>query len=109
MRLLISKLPNTTKSIVTDILAFLIYLPISIIYKKLDKLNFRIINLPLSYYTYKSIYTMRTDCRDRFGTPLEKRFSKNEIITMLVDSNFENIRFSNSAPYWCAVAYKKIN
>ena len=49
---------------------------------------------------------MRTDSRDRFGTPLEKRFSKKEIQTMMENAGFKNIKFSKEAPYWCAVGIK---
>ena len=50
---------------------------------------------------------MKTDSRDRFGTPLEQRFSKEEIKLMMIDSGLEQISFSDNAPYWCAVGYKK--
>jgi hypothetical protein len=50
---------------------------------------------------------MRTDSRDRFGTPLEKRFTKSEIKEMMQLASFENISFSESKPYWVVLAYKK--
>ena len=50
---------------------------------------------------------MRTDVRDRFGTPLEKRFSKKQITKMLKSSGLENIEFSDHEPFWCAVGTKK--
>jgi hypothetical protein len=50
---------------------------------------------------------MRTDSRDRFGTPLEQRFTRAEIATMMEASGLERISFSNEAPFWCAVGYKK--
>ena len=42
---------------------------------------------------------MRTDVRDRFGTPLEKRFSKKQITKMLKKSGLENIKFSDNEPF----------
>ena len=72
-----------------------------------EKLNFNISNLPLSYYRNKSLYTMRTDSFDRFGTTFEKRYSKVEIIELLTSSGFHSIKFGPSKPYWCALAYKK--
>ena len=39
---------------------------------------------------------MRTDSRDRFGTPLEQRFSRSEILAMMQASGLQEIRFSNS-------------
>jgi hypothetical protein len=50
---------------------------------------------------------MRTDARDRFGTPLEKRFTKNEIYEMMVQSGLEKIRFKNGSPFWTAIGFKK--
>ena len=51
---------------------------------------------------------MRNDALDRFGTPIEKRFSKSEIVTMLEAAGFSNIEFSEKEPYWHAVAQKTI-
>ena len=50
---------------------------------------------------------MATDSLDRFGTKLEKRFTKNEIRNMLLNSGFVDILFSNNTPYWVAIAWKK--
>jgi hypothetical protein len=50
---------------------------------------------------------MRTDSRDRFGTPLEQRFTKAEIITMLDAAGLENIVFSDNFPFWVAVGRKR--
>ena len=49
---------------------------------------------------------MRTDAYDRFCTRLEQRFSKEQIGVMLTAAGFEDIRFSDSPPYWCAVGIK---
>ena len=49
---------------------------------------------------------MRTDSLDRFGTKLEKRFSKKDIENLMKKSNLENITFLNSEPYWVALGYK---
>ena len=49
---------------------------------------------------------MKTDALDRFGTRLEKRFSKDEIQQMLEDSGFKNIQFSDKTPFWVCIAYK---
>ena len=50
---------------------------------------------------------MRTDALDRFGTKLEKRFTKKEIKSMLLKSGFVDIQFSENTPYWVALAWKK--
>ena len=49
---------------------------------------------------------MRTDARDRFGTPLEQRFSQSQIMLMMEDAGFHDIEFSSEEPYWCVIGYK---
>ena len=64
-------------------------------------------NIPLSYYKNHSVYTMITDSRDRFGTPLEQRFTKNTIRSMMLEAGLKDIVFSESAPFWCVLGYKR--
>ena len=59
--------------------------------------------MPLHGYRYYSFYTMRTDVRDRFGTQVEKRFTRSEITVMRERSGLDNIIISDSEPFWCAV------
>jgi hypothetical protein len=65
-------------------------------------------SFPLAYYRDKSFYVMRTDALDRFGTRLENRFTKEQIRHHLLQSGFENVRFSEAAPFWCAVAERSL-
>ena len=107
LRKFISYLPFSIKKIITFFIALLIYYPLSRISKILFKLGLNVGNFPLSDYKNKSFYFMITDSLDRFGTKLEKRFTKKEIQEMLIKAGFKNIKFSNSAPYWVALAWKK--
>ena len=56
---------------------------------------------------------MRNDSLDRFGTRLENRYSKEEILEILEileifnNSSFINIQFSERKPYWCACGIKE--
>jgi len=61
---------------------------------------------PLSAYRKRSLYSMRTDALDRFGTKLENRYTKDEIINMMKNAGLENIVLSNHAPFYCAVGTK---
>jgi len=106
LRLIICKLPSKYKRIVTDIIAATVYFPFSKLSFFLNFLGFNVSNIPLSYYKDHSFYTMRTDSRDRFGTPLESRFTKLQIETMMKNCGLDKIQFSNNAPYWCAVGFK---
>ncbi len=107
IRGLIIKLPPFYKNIVCEIIALFIYLPLSKLAYLIEKFSFDVSSFPLSYYRNCSYYTMRTDSRDRFGTPLEHRFTRKEIINMCEKAGLEKIRFSSNPPYWCFVAYKK--
>lgn len=106
-RLIISRLPFKLKSFLSDMIAFLVYYPLSRLSLLLDKLGIKTNNFPLSYYKDKSMYILRNDSLDRFGTTLEKRFSKKEIFSMMKNNGLVNIRFSDTAPFWCAVGFKK--
>ena len=106
LRRAIWRLPSSAKHAVTDVLALLVYFPLARISLVVDKLGMNVDNIPLSYYRALSFYTMRTDSRDRFGTPLERRFTKAEILNMMTAAGLRDVHFSEGAPYWCAVGYK---
>lgn len=107
MRLVISKLPLKLKRFICDAIAVSIYLPLAGLSRLVSRLSENAAKkIPLSYYRKTSFYVMRNDAFDRFGTPLEKRFSKKEIQEMLQKAGFINIRFSNREPYWHALAQK---
>ena len=107
MRMIISNLPIKLKNIVCDLLALIIYLPLAKLSLLLYSIKINCDFLPLSFYKDKSFYTMRTDCLDRFGTKLEKRFSLKEIKKMMEDAGFKNIINNNKEPYWCVVGSKE--
>ena len=107
LRGLIYRLPPFVKHRVTDLIATLVYWPLARLAKALEFIGVGVHAIPLSYYRTHSFYTMRTDSRDRFGTPLEKRFTRAEIAAMMAEAGLENIRFSEVAPYWCVVGIKR--
>ena len=108
LRKIISKLPKMIKFLACDLIAFFVYVPLKFI-SKLLKFFFRnnfYKNIPLYYYHDKSFNIIRNDSLDRFGTPLEKRFSKLEIKEMLIKVGAKNIVFSDFEPYWHVVCKK---
>jgi SAM-dependent methyltransferase len=106
-RKLTCKLPPWLKHAVTDVIALLVYLPLATISRLLETMGFNVASIPLSYYRNHSFYTMRTDARDRFGTPLERRFTRQQILQMMESAGLLSIRFSAAAPFWCAVGVKR--
>jgi hypothetical protein len=63
--------------------------------------------MPLAYYADKSYYVMRTDALDRLGTRLEYRFTRQEMTEMMERAGFRDITYNDTAPYWCALGYRK--
>ena len=106
IRYCICRLPARIKKTVCEIVAAMVYLPLARASFLLNKMGVNTSNLPLSDYKEKPFYQMRNDALDRFGTRLEKRFSKAEITKFLKEAGLERIKFSDSPPYWCAVAFK---
>ena len=103
----ICKLPAKMKHLLTDVLAAVVYYPLARFALMVDRIGFGVAGIPLSYYRSHSFYTMRTDSRDRFGTPLEQRFTRKEVGAMLEAAGLRDVRFSDCAPYWCAVGIKQ--
>jgi SAM-dependent methyltransferase len=103
----IYRLPSPLKHVVTDGIACLAYWPLARLSGLWEHCGFDVSSIPLSYYRKHSFYTMRTDSRDRFGTPLEQRFSRGQIEGMMEEAGLQDIRFSEHAPYWCAVGTKR--
>lgn len=103
----ISLMPFRAKLIFSKLIAFFVYLPLAKLNNLLCNLGLELKNLPLNDYKNKSFYFMQTDAFDRFSTKIEKRFTKSEIERMMHASGLKNIKFSNKAPYWVCLGYKK--
>jgi ubiquinone/menaquinone biosynthesis C-methylase UbiE len=107
LRRFVSIQPHWLRYVLSQILAVLIYFPLVRGAWLGERIGLNVENWPLSGYRNNSFYTMRTDALDRFGTRLEHRFTRMEIEAMMVQSGLEDIRFSDTLPYWCAVGTKK--
>ncbi len=103
----VSNLPHGARFAASQALAGAVYWPIARTGRALDSLGLMPAAWPLSYYRNRSFYTMRTDALDRFGTRLEKRFTKDETRGMLERSGFSDIVFSERQPHWTVLARKQ--
>jgi SAM-dependent methyltransferase len=108
LRKITSSLPSGLKKIVCDLIALFIYMPSILtgrLFRKigLDNLSKK---LPLSGYIDQSFFVIRNDALDRFGTKLEQRFSKREIIEMMKSAGLDELAISDNIPYWHAVGKK---
>lgn len=106
VRVGVSRLPHSLRAAASDVLAFTVYLPLARTALLLEKTGANVDNFPLSQYRHNSFYVMRNDALDRFGTQLEKRFTKDEMRQMMENAGLENITFSQTS-FWTAVGYKK--
>jgi ubiquinone/menaquinone biosynthesis C-methylase UbiE len=100
----ISAMPFSLRYAVSQVIALLIYWPLARAAKYFPVPK----SWPLRFYADRSFYFMRTDALDRFGTKLEKRFTKQQIILMLKTAALENIHFSDGEPYWVCAACKPL-
>lgn len=107
VRRVVSRLPHGLRFIVSQIIAGAIYWPLARIAKIAERLGVDVRNYPLAPYRHCGFYVMRTDALDRFGTRLEKRFTKFEIRTMMEGAGLENIEFNEKEQFWCALGYAK--
>jgi SAM-dependent methyltransferase len=106
-RLAISRLPSRLKFLVCDAIAAGVYAPFVALASVARAAGIRgWQKLPLAYYVGKPWKIIRNDSLDRFGTPLEKRFRREEITAMLTRAGLTEIRFSEGPPYWHVVAQR---
>ncbi|MBK7391775.1 MAG: class I SAM-dependent methyltransferase [Chloracidobacterium sp.] len=102
----ISSLPNSLRYLFSQILAAIVYFPLAKTAKLMETFGVNVEYFPLSQYRNNSFYVMRNDALDRFGTRLERRFSKAEMQVMMERAGLENINFSTTS-FWTAIGYKK--
>jgi ubiquinone/menaquinone biosynthesis C-methylase UbiE len=106
-RRVVSKLPHPARYVVSQVIAFGVYLPLARTAGLLEKLGRNVDSFPLSAYRKRSIYVLRTDALDRFGTALERRLTRTEIQQMMITAGLERITFrTEDTPFWCAVGYR---
>jgi SAM-dependent methyltransferase len=104
----ICRLPFTARKAVTSCIAILAYWPLARLSKLLGHLGIDVSAIPLSPYRHNSLYTMRTDALDRFGTRLEQRFTRAQITAMMTAAGLGDIRFSDEIPFWVAVGTRQL-
>ena len=107
MRRGISRLPMPARYAISQVIAGAVYWPLARIAAVIERSGGDVSAFPLSFYRDRSFYTMRTDALDRFGTRLEQRFTRAEMQRLLEDAGLERIRFSERAPFWCAIGHRR--
>jgi SAM-dependent methyltransferase len=106
IRIFVSRLPHGLKVLFSETAACIVYWPLARTARWLECRGVSVHSFPLGAYRHRSLYTMRTDALDRFGTRLERRFTRGEIAGMLESAGLKNVTVGTNAPFWCAVGYK---
>ena len=104
----VSRQPLRVRYALSQILAVTVYLPLARLAAVLERSGRDVETMPLTAYRHRSLYAMRTDALDRFGTRLEHRFTKREVTELLETAGLERIAVSDEMPYWCAVGFKPL-
>ena len=107
VRRLLCRTPHRFKCAFSDVAALVFYWPLARMARIVERSGFSVDNFPLSPYRHRSFYVMRTDALDRFGTRLEKRFKRAEIQRMMTQAGLTNVHFSDKAPFWVGLGFKK--
>ncbi|MFH2002931.1 MAG: class I SAM-dependent methyltransferase [Planctomycetota bacterium] len=108
-RRFICKLPPILKNLACDFISLVVYLPLAFLCRamlKIPHINSVAKFFPLYYYHNKTYRIMRNDALDRFGTSVEKRYTKAQIQQILLEAKLKDISFSPNMPFWHAVGRK---
>lgn len=108
IRKVVSRLPGKIKYFVCDVLSIAFYMPFILIGRFFNFLGFKNLSkrMPLHGYQNCSLFVIRNDALDRFGTRLEQRFSAKEIKEMMENAGLRDIVISPGIPYYHAVGKK---
>ena len=109
VRFVVSRLPSKARSLVAEILAAVVYWPLARMARLVELAGRDPAILPLFQYRHRSFHVMRNDALDRFGTRLEKRYSKEGVRQLLEGAGFEKVVFSEGPPWWVVVARRQPN
>jgi len=100
LRRITIRLPKNILYIFSKIFVIVIYLPLIYLGKLLKK------DLPLGYYKDKGLQVIFNDCFDRLSAPLEKRFTRSEILALFEKNGLKEVKISETMPYWKAIGVK---
>ena len=100
-----SALPQSILVALSTAIATLVYFPFARLAKILHAAGRHHLadSLPLSFYANLSFETMLNDSLDRFGTRLEKRFTREQVGRLLDRSGFVDVVISPAPPKWHAI------
>lgn len=107
-RRIVSRQPRSVVVTFATLIAACVYWPLARTAALLEHTSARALasKLPLSFYRDLSFATMRNDSVDRFGTRLERRYSRTEMIELMRRAGLVDIVISESPPFWHGIGTK---
>lgn len=102
----VSRMPHRPRYWISQAIALSVYWPLARMARLAERAGMNVGNFPLTWYRDKPLYVLRTDALDRFGTQLERRFTRAEIKAMMEACGLRDVRFSDRTPFWVAVGWK---
>lgn len=108
IRRIVSRLPHLPALAVAGLIALLTYWPLARISRVLVNLRLDTLAdaLPLAFYRDLSFSVMLNDSLDRFGTRIERRYTRTEMESLMTQCGLEQVSFSSRRPYWHAVGHR---
>jgi SAM-dependent methyltransferase len=107
-RRVISRQPRAATRAIATLIAASIYWPVArggAILERLGAVGLAA-KLPLSFYRHLSFATMRNDSLDRFGTRVERRFTRPQMTELMGRAGLVDVHLSEEPPYWHGVGSK---
>jgi hypothetical protein len=105
-RFVVARLPLVLRAFVADVLAVVVYWPLARLAGLVERRGGDPSSMPLFQYRNRTFYVMRNDALDRFGTRLEKRYSREQIRDLLEGAGLERVTFSKGPPWWIAIGWR---
>jgi SAM-dependent methyltransferase len=105
LRRITSRLPRPVLVPFAAAVATAVYWPLARMSRTLDVLGAHEAAdaLPLAFYRERSLRVMINDSVDRFGTELERRYTREDLTRLADAAGLGNPSFSSEAPYWHAI------
>lgn len=106
-RRLVCKLPFPARKAVCDLVALTVYWPLARAAAVAARAGLAVDNLPLSSYRNVRLANMRLAALDRFGSGVERRFSRAALRSMMDRCGLDEVRIADGPPYWVAIGRKR--
>lgn len=107
-RRLLSRQPRFVVRVIATFIASVVYWPLARFAAFLERAGAGVLaaKLPLGFYRHLSFGTMLNDSLDRFGTRLERRYTRAEMTALMHAAGLVDVTLSSSPPFWHGVGTK---